>query len=350
MDQLEFLKYFRSDNSNIEFSAIWSNGSVVVSEENALLSKHNNIYFLAWVRKDLIYGPKNRAKDIDIIEKNYVVIDIDARNNLKALNWSDCTDDDIIALWGMLERNLGDLNEFLWDYSFIVYSWNWIHVYYIGEFIAISPDDYYYALQRIMKKWDSIWGDDLYKCDKACKNIARIIRLPWSYNQKNKKQVMIISQKESSWKLVWSLLILAQAEKEEQRIKEEEKVKNHIEEYEKQRKMDRVIYWDKADIDSEKISNVFEIINNIPAYLVAQKLVPEFWLSKNGKNFNNKKDGFTGYYYIEELNSICNWWSRYFNWWDESSSWWSSNLVKHWFDCSWWDVILWFKNNFNIKI
>jgi len=33
-------------------------------------------------------------------------------------------------------------------------------------------------MERIMRQWDSLWGDEIFNTDKACKNIARIIRLP----------------------------------------------------------------------------------------------------------------------------------------------------------------------------
>jgi hypothetical protein len=33
-------------------------------------------------------------------------------------------------------------------------------------------------MDRIMREWDKYWGDEIMNSDKACKNIARILRLP----------------------------------------------------------------------------------------------------------------------------------------------------------------------------
>jgi hypothetical protein len=40
---------------------------------------------------------------------------------------------------------------------------------------------------------------------------------------------------------------------------------------------------------SKNENNFYEEINKIPAYVIAQFLIPEFKLNKNGKNFDNKK-------------------------------------------------------------
>jgi len=345
-----FLDRFKSDNWKIEFAVIWKTGAVVVDEKYALKSKVHNVYFLANVRKDLEYNWYNRAKDIDIIEKSYLVLDIDLRKQFKDKYGYDITDEEIIETWKQIADYIEEEHQYLWDYDFIVFSWNGLHIYYLWEPRYISPDDYAYAMERIMRQWDSLWGDEIFNTDKACKNIARIIRLPWSINQKTWKECFVI--KERQWQgLLFNIIeSLWAKEKLDVMIKREEEVSKQIEEYERMEKMNRLIKWSSYDEDKWKIKKVFEKINNIPAYIIAEKFVPEFKFSKNEKNFHNLKWGFTWYYYVKELNSICNWGSQYFSRGDVNSCWSSSVLIKNEINWNWWDVIKWVKDNFNIKI
>jgi len=345
-----FLDRFESENGKIEFSVIWKNGAVVVNKEYALKSKVHNVYFLANVRKDLEYTWHNRAKDIDISEKGYIVIDIDLRKQYKEEYKQDCTDEEIIWIWKEIGDFILEEHKYLWDYDFISFSWNWLHIYYLGSPRYISPDDYSHWLERIMREWDKFWGDKKYYSDKACKNISRIIRLPWSVNQKTWKECFIIKERQGKWLLFNIIENLAAKEKEEVVSKRLEEVNKQIEEYERQEKMNRLIKWSNYDDNKEKIRKVFDKINNIPAYLIAEKFVPEFKFDKNEKNFNNLVWWFTWYYYVKELNSICNWWSQYFNFGDVSSCWSSSVLIKHQINWNWWEVIKWVKDNFNIQL
>lgn len=345
-----FLDRFRSDKWKIEFIAIWQTGATVIPEEYALKTKSSNVYFLANVRKDLVYNWFNRAKDIDIIEKNYLVIDIDYRKQAQETLWYNPTDDEIINFWKDIEKYLLEEHTYLWDYDFIVFSWNWLHIYYLWEPKAIEPNDYAYAMERIMREWDKYWWNPVYNADKACKNIARIIRLPWSINQKTWKECFVISERQGSWLLFNSIQVLAEAEKEEVLKKREEENQRKIEEYQKQEKMNRLINWDKYEENQEKLHKLFKKIDSIPAYLVAQKINPMFPLSKNWKNFDNEKWWYTWYYYLKDMNAIVNWWSQHFLFnWTINSCWTPSNLVKHQYDFTWKETIDWFKKNFDLK-
>lgn len=346
-----FLDRFRSDNSKIEFSVIWSNWASTIDEAIAIKTKAYNTYFLAWVRKNLTYNWFNRAKDIDIFEKNYIIIDIDLRKQFKEYNWLDCSDEEIINTWLDMWKYLIDEHEYLWDYDFIVFSWNWLHFYYLWEYKNISPDDYAYWVQRIMNEWDSFWGFRVFNSDHACKNIARIIRLPWSINQKTWKECIVIEERQWKWKLLSVLESLAFSEKELELEKRKKETDRKIEEYKKNEKMNKLINWDRYEESKEKLIRIFEVIDSIPAYLIAEKILPQFPFNKNWKNFDNEKWWFCWYYYVSELNSICNWWSRYFLYdWDVNSCWSPSSLIKHEFNLTWWETIKYFKDNFNLKI
>lgn len=345
-----FLDRFKSDNGKIEFIAIWSNGATTIPEDYAMKTKVENVYFLANIRNDLVYNWLNRAKDIDISEKNYLCLDIDLRKQHEEYHKEKVSDEYIIEFWKSLDGTLIKEHEYLWDYDFIVFSGNGLHIYYIWEARYISPDDYSYAMDRIMHEWDKFWNYPVLNTDKACKNIARILRLPWSYNQKTWKQCFVISERVSTGKLFNSIEDLAKAQKEEVIAKRQQETELKIQEYQKQEKMNRLIKWSKYEEDKEKLHRIFKVIDSIPAYLVAEKINPMFPLSKNWKNFDNEKWGYTGYYYVKDINAIVNGGSQYFCWWDVNSAWSPSNLIKNQFWLSWWETLKYFKDNFNIKI
>lgn len=345
-----FLDRFRSEKWNIEFIAIWGNGAKVIPEEYALKTKVTNVYFLANVRKDLVYNWLNRAKDIDIVEKNYLVIDIDLRKQYEEKYKEKISDEDIVTVWKDIAKYLYEEHSYLWDYDFIVFSWNWLHIYYLWEPKQIQADDYSHAMERIMREWDKYWWADIYNSDKACKNIARIIRLPGSVNQKTWKECFVISERQGSWLLFNSIEDLAKAEKEEVMAKRQQETELKIKEYQKQEKMNRLINWEKYEEDKEKLHRLFKKIDSIPVHLIAEKINPQYPLSKNQKNFDNEKWWYCWYYVVKELNAICNWWSKHFLFdWDQNSCWTTSNIIKHHFGLSWWEVIKYARENFWIK-
>ncbi|MDA3855013.1 MAG: hypothetical protein PF569_02050 [Candidatus Woesearchaeota archaeon] len=50
--------------------------------------------------------------------------------------------------------------------------------------------------------WNEFWGDEVLYADNACKNIARILRLPGSVNQKNGSLVKIIAEQDIKSELI----------------------------------------------------------------------------------------------------------------------------------------------------
>ena len=80
---------------------------------------------------------------------------------------------------------------------------------------------------------------------------------------------------------------------------------------------------------SQDENEFYNKINAIPAHQIAQLLIPEFKLNKNGKNFDNNKWWLTWYYYVEETNTICNGWSRYFEWGSTESCWNNFSMIKN---------------------
>lgn len=343
------LDRIKSKNSNIEYISINNWIVKTISEKEALENKKDNIYYLWGTRKDLIYSWKNRAKEIDIIEKSYCVIDLDIRKAFELKYNEEITDEDIIKEWLNIAENLQYEDNILADFDYIVFSWNWLHIYFFWDYKNISPDDYSFWVERLYNRWNNFWQDEIYYADPACKNISRILRFPWSINQKTWWECKIIFERKWEWKIFNSIEKMWKKQKQEYKEKKEKEIKTRAEEFEKKNQINKLIQWSKYTENKEKLEKIFEVIDSIPAYLVAEQIVPQFKLSSNWKNFDNDKKWYTWYYYVEDLNAICNWWSRYFNYWDVNSCFSPSVIIKNELNCNWGDVINYFKTNFKLN-
>ncbi len=285
------------------------NWSIVISKSEAIDNKNDDVYMLAWVS-----DPDVRNSNNTMINKNYFVIDLDIRKDTDY----EITDDEIKEIWLQLAIEL-DKDKFFWQYSFINFSWNWLHIFYIWDNLKvwkdIDKDLYSIWVKYIYKQFEKLYK---IKPDFACSNIWRIIRCPYTINQKNgvKTEVLISKDSHSDFmrmlKTFWN--------KEKDKIDEEAKIR-------KQEIIDK--YWDKDWRSYEEINKL------IPAYIIAQIIVPQFPFDWK-KNFKNNKWWLTWYFYSEENNTIVNWWSQYFAWWSSNSNWNNFAIVKH-------------HNNFNNK-
>lgn len=313
MQNKDFLECFKSLNTKLEFTKISNWIIKVITEAEALENKKDNVYFLGWVKKDLVYSNWLRAKDSDIFEKNYFVLDLDIAKNFEEEHGLKCTYEDIKQEWLNLIELLKTEDEYFSEFSFIIISGWWLHIYYLWDFKTFTKEQYALWVSRIYKQWDKIMWCKTFECDKACKNIARIMRLPESINQKNWNECKILYWKYTNSRLF--NLIKWFAEKEQQ---EKEKVK--------QKRQTEIVNQLKHFNTDE--NHFYDKINLIPAYKIAELLVP-YNFSSNWKNFNNWKWWYCWYYYIAETNTICNGWSRFFNWWDDNSCWNNFSLVKN---------------------
>jgi len=310
----DFLDYFSSNNSKLEFTSI-SNWNISVLEKNkARLNKSDNVYFLWWVNNNLSYSNWNRAKDDDIVEKNYFVIDVDLFNIFEKYFWEKLSYEEIEKEWNNIITNLAIEDPLLWEFSFINISWCWLHIYYMWEFTQFKKEEYKIWVQEIYSKWNKFWWDE-YKCDGACCNIWRIIRLPWSINQKNWKECKILF-----WEYKKSRLF--------ENIKKYSENKLKIIENERIQKEKEFI---KKSISHNEFC-LYKKINEIPAFIIAEKILPQFKFSKNQKNFDNQKNWYCAYYYVKNTNTICNGWSRHFLFtWDEHSCWNNFSIIKNFY-------------------
>ena len=290
-----------------EYIAIDEKWVKVISEQDAYSSKTQNIYFLDGVREDLVYWQGTRAKDADIAKKAMFVLDLDIRNNFK----EEISNEDIKKIWKTFIDFLEEDDEYFWEWSKIVFTWNWLHIYYTWEPTSFTKEEYSMWVERIYRRWDKFMWEP-YQTDHACKNLARILRLPWSIKQKNWALVEVIAERKINSRLFSMIKTFAKKEMQEQ---EELKQK-------KQKEIESMLQnFSKDD------NKFYEQINSIPAYEIAQILLPEFPYDWK-KNFKNKKWGFTWYFYCNDTNTICNWGSRYFNEWSVWSCYNNFSLMK----------------------
>lgn len=285
----------------------------------------DDMYFCWWVRKDYVIKEFERPKKEDYVKKTYFYIDIDIRKTYKEINW-------ILLVWEDFRKECDRVTELIMWISkpnAIVYSWNWIHAYYIGKEKNISEDRYsiwvWYFLKKLNEK---LW---IYKADPVSKSKAAVSRLPWTYNKFSSETKYWIEKQdvELIWYLWWN----------------SEDWENIWDYYEKW--LAEITYKPKEfEVSNTWWDNIFEAINNINVWELFSK---NTWLeiARDWKNFISQKDWwYIWAFYSQELNIIITTWTHYLSSWDTWYCTWS--YVKN--EVLWTennkDVIEWFKSNF----
>ena len=325
-----------SPNSRMRYRSISPEGiSLTITEEEALSNKKTNVYFLWGVNET-----STRLADKDVWEIHYIRLDIDIKKQAKESFWAILGKEEIYTVIDEIVEKL-DSNDNLKDYSYIVYSWWGCHIYYsnttwvkIDE--ELTPKVWQLAMKRIYHMYDLAMGEEHLKSDGAVCNTARIMRLPTSINQKyNAECEIYYSSADRQSPLLWWVKVLWLDELNKKHKLSTERAAEIV-----QMKAQLIAsWWALTDIK-------YEVINKFPAYLIAQLLLPAFPYDGR-KNF---KDNWKlkWYYYVEDTNSICNWWSEEF-WWGSSESCWNNfSLVQHHLSLSKHDTFKYFEDNFNI--
>lgn len=308
----EFLDTLNIEWTNIEYVSITNKNVSTVNEYTAMHCKTSNIYFLTWVNPNLVYKEGSRAKDCDIVKKSYFCIDIDIRNNYKNEYLEDVSNEDIIKCGMNLANDLQSTDDFFKEWRYIIYTWWGLHIYYVSDELSYDVDEYSLWVSRIFKQWDKVMWWQLFKSDHTCCNIGRILRLPWSYNQKNNQEVKILAEQNIKSRLVDYIKWFAKKEL----IEINEKIEANKKEIEA-----------KLQTYSNDDRNIYNLINTIPARQIAQLIMPQFPYDWK-RNFKNNEWWFTWYYYSQSKNIIINWWSRHFDWWTSTSWWTNYELIK----------------------
>lgn len=181
---------FRSEHSAISIGTV--NRVLWTIDDIERITKENpdkDLYFRVWVNPELVWTEKlqnNSITDWDIKETNRIYLDLD----LRKASPKELSDEDIRSMAMILKQKI-DEHPLFKQRSWIVFSGNGLHVHYIWDYIAISPDVYANIVQKFYELFDREiikTTEELSFCltDKSNKNISRLMRIPGSYNQRKK--------------------------------------------------------------------------------------------------------------------------------------------------------------------
>lgn len=239
-------------------------GYVEINNLNTLLTfkdarGKDNIYFCAGLPEK----PLARCKDQEFTHKKYIFVDIDIREN-HYRRTQEVLDDD--RLTDEIQKILNALQQSgLDDFSYAVFSWNGLHLYYTGEEIEIDHKTYSAGVRRLYQMINEKIKPLGYQVDWACHNIARISRLPWTINTRHKVK---------DWK-EWRKLEPVACEL----FVMQEKVSKHfakLKEYaqlrteQEQRTRETKSEVRKIQASHKKDDSIFDAINSIPVRDIAE--------------------------------------------------------------------------------
>lgn len=322
-------KFLSSFSWNIEISNLKN-----IIEPN----DKENIYFLSWVE-----NLNKRNTDHTITEKNYLFLDFDIRNYFRDSEKTEISDDEIIQLWEDLARFLNNNPKYGFNqWRYIVYTGNWIHIYYVGKTLKvpedITPRQYSLALAQIHKAWQEYMDQWYFKPDPACKNIGRVARLPDTINQKNWKRVVIIAEQEVSAILLEKLPVYGR------------KMQKLQEEYDELLAKKYALIARK-ELMEWKDRTLIEAILKYPVeeILMESGKIEISWFV-NDKNFIDPRDKTYYWFYKAKENYIVVWWSTTLSIYAEGHAWLNPfHLVQwlYWLDNNW--VYEWFKSKISIN-
>lgn len=232
-----------------------------------------NIYFCAWLPKKL----DRRCNDDDFEKKRYFVVDIDIRENWYSKH-KQVLDDEQLS--DKVIDIIDSLNgAWLCDFSAYVLSGNWLHLYYTGTERVFDKKTYSDWVEYFYQLVDSAISKTECRCDPACKNLARIMRLPWSINPRTKKK---------NWE-IWRDLEPAVCElinftpQTSQHFENLEQYANELQVQKAQEKKDRTKIKNTVKNYSQS-DDVWAEINTIPARQLAEEIWGVEMLDKGIEN------------------------------------------------------------------
>ena len=262
-----------------------------------------NIYFVCWLKEKL----KDRCNDDDIYMKKYFVVDIDIRLDCFLQTWFVLTNDELI---NQMETIVEKITEaWLDDYSALVHSGNGLHIYYTWTERAFDKVVYSSGVKMIYELIDSAIKSTWYRCDPACHNIARIMRLPWTLNPRKKevlnKETKVKELAYDLWPITCEVMHIE--EKQSKLFEDIEKYgEQYIKEKEQEREDSKKIHQ-LLKADYKKPDDVRWEINNIPACDIACDLRPVSISDKGWDHIALKEhDKNMGAYWYRPTNVIVN--------------------------------------------
>lgn len=299
---IRFLQRLQGNDGVTEISDLTHNLWGIEVYENAIKTK-KDLYFATfepsekWFIDAQILNSIPRTKNEHIWKINHFRADFDVRSYVyEHENGRILTDTELYDYLRKLISWL-DSDSLLRSYSTIVHSGNGFHVYRIWKFMEISPKAYAAASRELYNKIKKVFPTDPYlRPDYACSNIGRLMRLPGSWNCKQKyglppQEVKILKYNEEDSALVEKLGITWEVLLEE----EAKKIERH--KVIMRRKCESRVRWFWEN-------ELFNKINNIP---ISELVCDYTWwtLTDDGVNYISNRDGkYTGAFNIPEENIV----------------------------------------------
>lgn len=120
-----------------------------------------------------------RVSDKHFTTKKYFYIDLDIRADVYKTEHRVIDDTELENTIDVVIHQIKNLAS---DFSYIVATGNWLHIYYVGKEQEFTKEEYSNAMTWIIKMFDDWLKELWFTVDEACKNIWRLSRLPWSIN------------------------------------------------------------------------------------------------------------------------------------------------------------------------
>lgn len=120
-----------------------------------------------------------RVSDKHFTTKKYFYIDLDIRADIYQKDHRVIDD---IELYKTIDVVIHEIKRIAPDFSYIVATGNWLHIYYVWKEQEFTKEEYSNAMAWIIKMFDEWLKELWFSVDEACTNIARLSRLPWSIN------------------------------------------------------------------------------------------------------------------------------------------------------------------------
>ena len=241
-----------------------------------------------------------RCSDKDFTKKKYIPFDIDIRLTHYQATWEIMSPEQMDKVIKEILDKVDNTTGFN-SYSYAVNSWNGLHLYYVWDEIQIDRDTYSKWVEYLQWMLNEIIAP--YECDMAVKNIARIMRLPWTINHRHKEhwgkvlwdlwdyECEFVKYRPWTWShMVSSLPELA--EEQDRKVEEQKKI------------------YEEARL-SKKSQSDWEDINNIDVWELACRVWPgvSIWPTKWDITTLRETHKNMWAFILRSVNMVINWWS-----------------------------------------
>lgn len=299
-----------------------------------MFPKKENLFFINWVKDT----NQNRNKS-NIEYVNRITIDIDLRKNSKEWDNLDITDEEIIEIAKELWEHLKiDRPDDFWQWSFIMTSWNGIHIHYFWKPLKVEwvdfADIFQATLTNIYNEFTNyMWSP--YEADTQVWDLWHLFRIPWTWNIKNwekhKCEIVLFQDVESNFVNQLPKLMELSTKKISFNKKILEKKNN-------EKQINKKIYTNQED--------VWEFIRKkVDVAQVLLKFIPERQLLKDGIHFKKPWKSWYNSYYVDKewWNYIHRWWSTFLAW---NKDWMNPlDIVEAYTWLKWKELLNWFVDN-----